>query len=585
MAARSRFHFLTKTTPSPRSAKKSRVNRRSSRRRAKLEVLENRRVLALLGINPSFPQAFANNVGAIQYDASSDLFSASGDPLTFQQSFFDFPPSVISAPRDFQLQFEVDAAGQFVKGVPGSDFVIEGAIDIDKDSTIDVSGVLLTGEVVAFGFEDVAASTSDTYDVRLVVTGGELASIGTLSGGGTRPAYFAGQDIGIRINSEVSTFNGDFNVDFQGGNKSVIGPITADPSFLAELGNYVWVDTNNNGLQDDGNTGVNGVTVNLYSDVDGDGIAEPGGDDGAPVQTDVTSDLAGVPGFYLFEDLLPGDYFVEFDTATIPASFVLTDDDVGVDDAIDSDADPISGLTVVTNLQPSESDLTWDAGLVLPFDPAIEIIKYVDKVTTSSEMNIIDFDSLAPGEIVGTQFPGVVIEAKNSRQPYAGNRAMVFDSSNPSGGDHDLGTPNNGFGGPGVGSGGQPNGAGPNDVPLGNVLIISEDGDGSDPDDEAHGGTLTFDFDSPVSINYLDLLDIDSDESGGSVVTLTTSSGTQTISIPAIGNNSVQRIAIDVDDVELMKVDFVSSGGDFRIEVHNDNGDQRMVRCERRAWN
>ena len=32
----------------------------------------------------------------------------------------------------------------------------------------------------------------------------------------------------------------------------------------ASLGDYVWLDTNGNGIQDDGDTGINGVTVNLY---------------------------------------------------------------------------------------------------------------------------------------------------------------------------------------------------------------------------------------------------------------------------------------------------------------------------------
>ena len=30
------------------------------------------------------------------------------------------------------------------------------------------------------------------------------------------------------------------------------------------IGDYVWNDGNRNGIQDDGDTGINGVTVNLY---------------------------------------------------------------------------------------------------------------------------------------------------------------------------------------------------------------------------------------------------------------------------------------------------------------------------------
>ena len=64
--------------------------------------------------------------------------------------------------------------------------------------------------------------------------------------------------------------------------------------------------------------------------------------------------------------------------------------------------------------------------------------------------------------------------------------AMVFDTNNPTGGDHDLATSN-----------------------LDNVLIISEDGDSNDPDDEACGGVLRFDFEAPSTMNELTLLDVE----------------------------------------------------------------------------
>ena len=101
-----------------------------------------------------------------------------------------------------------------------------------------------------------------------------------------------------------------------------------------------------------------------------------------------------------------------------------------------------------------------------------------------------------------------------------------------------------------MGSGGAVNGGGPNEHSLGNILIISEDGDASDPDDEWQGGDLIFTFDEPVRIDHLELLDIDSDENGGSVITLTSGSGTQSVSIPALGNNSFQQIQLGADELD-----------------------------------
>ena len=54
-------------------------------------------------------------------------------------------------------------------------------------------------------------------------------------------------------------------------------------------------------------------------------------------------------GNYLFNSLTPGDYAVQF---VAPTGFVFTAKDAGnnSNDAKDSDADPSTGKTVVTNL-------------------------------------------------------------------------------------------------------------------------------------------------------------------------------------------------------------------------------------------
>ncbi|MCP4089329.1 MAG: hypothetical protein GY746_06010, partial [Gammaproteobacteria bacterium] len=129
----------------------------------------------------------------------------------------------------------------------------------------------------------------------------------------------------------------------------------------ASLGNYVWYDTDKDGIQDASETGINGVTVSLYSDADGDGIAEPGTDDGALLTTTATSvNSSGNPGYYSFTGLAPGSYFVVFTPLT---GYIITEHDQGADNTTDSDADPVTGQTVVTDLIGGEHDPTWDAGL------------------------------------------------------------------------------------------------------------------------------------------------------------------------------------------------------------------------------
>jgi hypothetical protein len=66
-------------------------------------------------------------------------------------------------------------------------------------------------------------------------------------------------------------------------------------------------------------------------------------------------------GYYLFDGLIPGDYYVEF---IEPEGYEFTLQNQGGDDALDSDADPVTGIAECTNLEGGETDLTWDAGLV-----------------------------------------------------------------------------------------------------------------------------------------------------------------------------------------------------------------------------
>ncbi len=112
----------------------------------------------------------------------------------------------------------------------------------------------------------------------------------------------------------------------------------------ASLGDFVWLDTNVDGVQDAGESGVENVTVNLYT--------------GSDVLVHTTTTDA--TGFYEFTNLLPNDYYVEF---VPPTGYALTFDNSGVTDLDDSDADPVTGQTAVTTLTAGENDPTWDAGL------------------------------------------------------------------------------------------------------------------------------------------------------------------------------------------------------------------------------
>ena len=104
------------------------------------------------------------------------------------------------------------------------------------------------------------------------------------------------------------------------------------------------------------------------------------------------------------------------------------------------------------------------------------------------EAEILDFEAedIAAGTIVTDQFAN--LEISSDELP-----VMIFDTANPTGLDTDLASDT-----------------------LGHVLILSEDGDSSDPDDNATGGKIYFDWDSPVDLESIGLLDVES--AGGSIM-------------------------------------------------------------------
>jgi hypothetical protein len=72
-----------------------------------------------------------------------------------------------------------------------------------------------------------------------------------------------------------------------------------------EIGDYVWLDGDGDGVQDAGESGFENVTLALYHDADGDGVI----DDGEPV---IATDITDANGNYLFAGLVDGgDYIVK----------------------------------------------------------------------------------------------------------------------------------------------------------------------------------------------------------------------------------------------------------------------------------
>ncbi len=93
------------------------------------------------------------------------------------------------------------------------------------------------------------------------------------------------------------------------------------------VGNHVWIDNNGNGIQDDGEPGVNDVTVSLFSEVDV-----------FLMSTVTTTGNTGKDGFYQLSNIPPGNYYVVFD---LPEGYSATSPFKGGNSSRDSD---VTGL-------------------------------------------------------------------------------------------------------------------------------------------------------------------------------------------------------------------------------------------------
>ena len=136
-----------------------------------------------------------------------------------------------------------------------------------------------------------------------------------------------------------------------------IGRQTVTGNEISRLGDYVWEDTDFDGRQDAEEQGLNGVTVNLFTDFDRNGLPDfpnlP-----SCVTTTTNHPQTGEPGYYEFT-LYSATYVVGF---LGPNGFVPTSQNQG-DDSRDNDANE-NGLTGSIFIGEGSTITNVDAGFV-----------------------------------------------------------------------------------------------------------------------------------------------------------------------------------------------------------------------------
>lgn len=213
--------------------------------------------------------------------------------------------------------------------------------DADKDGIQDAGEAGIAGVTVKLLMDGKTVATTMT-DANGAYLFTELCP-GTYTVEVVAPAGY----LPTPVCSNDSTVEGDANCSPQTVVSNNDSNTTIDFGFYlmpASIGDYVWNDVNQNGVQDAGEMGIAGVKVELYTCAD----------------VLVATTYTNADGYYVFTNLMPGDYYVKF---YVKDGYDFTMPNQGSDDTKDSDADPATGKTVCTTLVAGENDMTWDAGM------------------------------------------------------------------------------------------------------------------------------------------------------------------------------------------------------------------------------
>ena len=143
---------------------------------------------------------------------------------------------------------------------------------------------------------------------------------------------------GTSTTDVISVASGEERLDIDFGLNNPTAP-------LGQIGDYVWFDSNNNGVQDATEQGVPGVTVSLLN----------------ASNTVIATTVTDANGNYRFVNLADATYSVKF--SNLPAGFVFSPKDLGGNDNLDSDADPVTGQTGTYTIAAGNTNITVDAGI------------------------------------------------------------------------------------------------------------------------------------------------------------------------------------------------------------------------------
>ena len=304
-----------------------------------------------------------------------NLMTTSGSVMDITQSassingdgyyeFTGFPNEMYRV--EFELDGETFATASFAGTNPTMDSDIRLEDGIYKSSILNftmggtINGVnagfyypVSIGDFVWFdfngdGLQDADEPGANDYLIRLYNGEGEQVMMTTTNMSNGENGYYSFNDlspgdyyIGLNMsfgtsvtidNAGDETIDSDVDNSNGPGTTSTITLISGDTNMDTDIGilstpgsvgNFLWIDNNGNGIQDNNEPGVNDVSVMLYD-----------GNSNLINETITADNDEGDAGYYLFENVTAGDYFIVFD---LPEGYLPTAAFRGGNSSMDSD--------------------------------------------------------------------------------------------------------------------------------------------------------------------------------------------------------------------------------------------------------
>jgi len=378
-----------------------------------------------------FNNAF-NVTSQINDDGSGTAFPLDGNGLILDNS------SALPVGGSYEVTFKT-RINDFEDLEPNTENIINTGFVTAVGDTIDISAITpLFGRIGDFlwddenqnGIQDLGETGIANVTVKLYDGFGQLVAT-TVTNGlgkyqflGLLPGSYQVEFVNPSI-YDFTTQNADAQ-GINGANNSDVNPLTGKTAIFtlaggeinynvdaglkpnASIGDRVWDDTNENGIQDNGENGMPNITVELYRCSD---------------NSLVTSTVTNVNGNYSFNNLIGGDYYVQF---TVPIGYTVSPAFQGGNNQTDSNPDA-TGKTSCITLTAGEHNTTIDAGFFetpVPQDADLKIEKSVDEQNPNCGDNVtftINVTNLGPG----TALDVVVTDVLPAGLDYQSSNASV----------------------------------------------------------------------------------------------------------------------------------------------------------------